>query len=805
MKLQSKLLLSLGSALLAIFALVEIVGYQQTRENMLAELRKDALEIRGILMATRRIYHHQFIDSDLPLNKKTLGFLPAYALRRISDDFKKNWSNSGLSFNNVSDRPRNQKNMADKIELEAMDYFHNNPKAKERLVPFDNAQNQPYYHFSTPIWVEEYCLKCHGAQNAAPETIREEYDTAFNYRPGELRGLMSIKLPAKFVQNAVFDIRIREAWGRFAAFFIVFIFGSWLFRNLVIRRLKDIQSAAERITQGDTSARVQVQGEDELSQTATAFNEMTDRRQQAEASLIKSEAHLRAFIQTVPDLIWLKDPDGVYQGCNPKFERLFGAKESEILGKTDYDFVDNKLADFFRENDKIAMAAGEPCMNEEEVTYADDGHTEILETVKTPMFDHNGRVIGVLGIARDITDRKKAEAEQARMQRELQQSNKMEALGQVTGGIAHDFNNILGIIMGYSELAIRHSKNSGDAKQVKQLEFILNASERAKNLVASMLSYSRNKNSDDRPLHLQQLINENLSMLRSTLPTSIEITTEIEESLPPVLMDQTQVHQLLMNLCINARDAMKGCGNITIHLGMAKTLNAECSACHSELTGDWVELSVTDTGGGIGADKLKRIFDPFYTTKDVGKGTGMGLAVIHGIMRSHGGHILVETTVGAGSTFRLLFPPASQEVTAPQEPDPSSILVPPGQGEHILVLDDEPDLADYLGNLLEYNGYMITVMNNSREALERFRENPDEFGLLVTDQTMPEMTGIEVLTKMRELRPGLPVILNTGFSEDIDSDTAAAMGIHYLEKPVIAKKVLLAVAELLGRAKQDTQ
>ncbi|MCP4275802.1 MAG: response regulator, partial [Gammaproteobacteria bacterium] len=265
------------------------------------------------------------------------------------------------------------------------------------------------------------------------------------------------------------------------------------------------------------------------------------------------------------------------------------------------------------------------------------------------------------------------------------------------------------------------------------------------------------------------------------------------------------LYQLLMNLCINARDAMNGCGNITIHLGMAKTLNAECSACHSELTGDWVGLSVTDTGGGIGPDKLKRIFDPFYTTKDVGKGTGMGLAVIHGIMRSHGGHILVETAAGVGSTFRLLFPPVSQEITAPQEPGPSSGIVPPGQGERILVLDDEPDLADYLGALLESNGYMVTVMNHSREALELFRVNPNEFVLLVTDQTMPEMTGIEMLTKMRELRPGLPVILNTGFSEDIDNDTAAAMGIHYLDKPVMANNLLQAVAELLGTVKQDTQ
>ncbi|HEA26680.1 MAG TPA: DUF3365 domain-containing protein, partial [Ectothiorhodospiraceae bacterium] len=250
MKLQSKLLISFGLVLVIAFSLVEIIGYQNTRDNVLADLRQDAREIRGILMATRRVYNHQFVDSGLPLNKKTLGFLPAHTLSRISDDFK-SWSDSGLSFNNVSDRPRNPDNRTDAIELEALDYFRANPKEKERLVPFNNAQGKPFYHFSTPIWIEEYCLKCHGEQANAPDTIRELYDTSFNYKLGELRGIMSIKLPATFVEEAVVDERISELWGHLLAFVITITFGAWLLRRWVVHRLQELQSATTTLAGGD--------------------------------------------------------------------------------------------------------------------------------------------------------------------------------------------------------------------------------------------------------------------------------------------------------------------------------------------------------------------------------------------------------------------------------------------------------------------------------------------------------------------------------------------------------------------------
>ncbi|MCP4128665.1 MAG: response regulator, partial [Gammaproteobacteria bacterium] len=370
---------------------------------------------------------------------------------------------------------------------------------------------------------------------------------------------------------------------------------------------------------------------------------------------------------------------------------------------------------------------------------------------------------------------------------------------------AHDFNNILGIILGYSELAMARSTSRGDAKQAKQLELVLKASERAKGLVAKMLAFSRSEASNDKPLLLQSILMEDIKMLRSTLPSSIQISTEIDENLPAILMDPVQLNQLLMNLCVNARDAMEGKGNINIRLAWSREMEGECVACRKRIEGDWVELSITDTGSGIKPDVLDRIFDPFYTTKDVGKGTGMGLSVIHGILRNHGGHVLVETEIGKGSTFRLLFPPAIEEIAKTPGVDRSSEKLPHGRGEHVLVLDDEQDLGEYLGDLLESYGFRVTVLTSSKEALELFKEKPDEFAILITDQTMPGMTGVALVNAIREIRPNMPSILNTGFSDDIDAETATGMGIGYLEKPVMANSLLQKIDELIRSKKQSTE
>ncbi len=427
----------------------------------------------------------------------------------------------------------------------------------------------------------------------------------------------------------------------------------------------------------------------------------------------------------------------------------------------------------------------------------------IRDTVSVVMDEHGPREL--VGYMSEVTRFKDYALEKEQLQRELQQARKMEALGQLTGGIAHDFNNIQTIIMGYTGLARSASISKGDAKLTAQLDRVLEASERARNLVAQMLAFSRGETGNDKPLQLQPLIKEDLKMLRSTLPSSIEITTEMEENLPAVLMDPGQLNQLLMNLCVNARDAMAGTGDLTICLGLAKGVEAECATCYKQLEGDWVALSISDTGSGIQPDILDRIFDPFYTTKDVGKGTGMGLSVIHGIMHNHGGHVLVETEMGKDTTFRLLFPPVVEEAVETQTAVSSSTDLQQGHGEHVLIVDDEPDLGDLIGDLLERCGYQPTVLTSSKKALELFKKTPNKFALVITDQTMPEITGKMLIKNLRAVRPGLPVILCTGFSEDIDAEDAERMGIHYLEKPVRIENMIQAVGEMLRPAKQNAE
>jgi len=414
------------------------------------------------------------------------------------------------------------------------------------------------------------------------------------------------------------------------------------------------------------------------------------------------------------------------------------------------------------------------------------------------LYDNKGEKLGAVVSMYDITEREKHEDETRRLQRELQQSQKMESIGQITGGIAHDFNNILSIINGYSELAMNGCKNQVDSKQKNYLQQIIDASKRATNLVKQMLTFSRNNQVIDELLQLEPVIKNDLNMLRATLPSSIEIETEFETDLPSVMMNETQLQQIILNLMVNARDSMEGKGRIKIHLGWVKNIKAECSASHKNIHGDWIEMSISDTGTGIKPEIMSKIFNPFFTTKPVGDGSGMGLPVIYGIMSLHGGHILVNNNEDAGVTFRILFPPCldKETLTEPVEHDGSDNLMTVGT-EKILIVDDEPEIGKYFGELLELNGYRVEVVTDSVDALEKLTHNPGLFNLVITDQTMPMVTGIDLVKKLRELDIKTPAIICTGFSEAITDETANDVGFTYFNKPVDSKILLKTVMDLL--------
>lgn len=510
--------------------------------------------------------------------------------------------------------------------------------------------------------------------------------------------------------------------------------------------------------------------------------------------LIRSEAHLRTLINALPDLVWLKDAQGVYLSCNAKFERFFGATEAEIIGKTDYDFFDKNLADFFRRKDKAAMAAGRACMNEEQVTYADDGHREILETIKTPMHDVEGNLSGILGIGRDITERKKLEEQ-------IRQTQKMESIGTLAGGIAHDFNNILFPIVGLSEILLEDFPP--DSLEHENAQEILKAGKRGSDLVKQILAISRQYEHKMIPVRIQQVLKEVLKLSRSTIPSDIKITNDIQPDCGLVEADPTQMHQIAMNLITNAYHAVEESGGeISVTLREIQ-IPPDDSADDSLKPGQYVMFSISDTGCGIDSDVMDKIFEPYFTTKAQGKGTGLGLAVVYGIVKEHKGDIEVYSEVGKGTTFNAYLPLMEKVFeTKPIE----KVEISRSGTEHILLVDDEEPIARLERQILERLGYSVISHTSSVDALDAFRSNPDVFDLVITDMTMLNMTGDQLTKELIAIRADIPVIICTGFSERINKERAEAIGIKgFLMKPVVKSEMAQMVRKVLDGAKGATQ
>jgi PAS domain S-box-containing protein len=509
--------------------------------------------------------------------------------------------------------------------------------------------------------------------------------------------------------------------------------------------------------------------------------DITERKQMAQ-SLRESEGYQRALLQTIPDLIWLKDTNGIYLACNTMFEKFFGATAKRIIGKTDYDFVDKPLADLFLEQDQKAIAAGKPTSDEKWHTFADDGRPALLETIKTPMFDDQGKLIGVLGISRDITERIRTENEKSRLRGQLQQAQKMESIGTLAGGIAHDFNNILSSIIGFTELALDQVAEKTEIED--DLQEIYSAAKRARDLVKQILAFARQSDEERRPIQPSVIVKEVVKFIRSTIPTTVKIRQDIQSD-AYINGNATQVHQVLMNLCTNAAQAMEETGGV-LETGV-KDLVIDSRDSHSGMKpGNYIQITVADSGVGIAPDVIGSIFEPYFTTKGYGEGTGMGLSVAHGIIESYGGKISVKSIVGKGSTFQVYLP-VIRRGKIPREYSPQT---PPSGTERILLVDDEFAIAKMSSKTLKGLGYSVTTRTSSIEALELFRTKPNAFDLIITDMTMPNLTGDELASKLMDLRPDIPIILCTGYSKKISEETALQMGVKaFLYKP-LAKEVL---------------
>lgn len=430
------------------------------------------------------------------------------------------------------------------------------------------------------------------------------------------------------------------------------------------------------------------------------------------------------------------------------------------------------------------------------------GEERAVECLKTGATDYilKERLNRLVPAIKRAVHEAEERAQRKQLDDHLRQAQKMEAIGQLAGGIAHDFNNILGCIVGYTELALLEASNPMAVEE--NLEEVLKASQRAKELVLQILTFSRQQEQERKPIRLQPVIKEALKLLRASLPSTIEVHSDIATDYAAVLADGTQIHQVIMNLATNAAHAMSGRpGQLRVSLTTAD-LRDNAGAVHADLrAGRYFKLSVSDTGCGMDASTLQRIFEPFFTTKPPGEGTGLGLAVVHGIMKSHDGAITVESQPGKGTTFHLYFPVYGGAASETQLQTGS---VPGGQGQRVLFIDDEPPLAFLGRKLLERAGYTVTIQTNSVEALAAFRSNPAAYDLVITDLTMPNLTGADLASELLKLRPNLPIVLTTGFTGAMNSAKAQALGVRELVlKPLNGRSLAEAAHRALAEGKDN--
>lgn len=395
------------------------------------------------------------------------------------------------------------------------------------------------------------------------------------------------------------------------------------------------------------------------------------------------------------------------------------------------------------------------------------------------------RVAAALERQRVEQEKLAAERERKQLARQLQQAQKMEAIGQLAGGIAHDFNNLLTGVMGYISLAREQNPGQGGDKRDQYLDRALAAGRKASELIRQMLTFSRGEAGQRRPVLVQQLVPAFVGLMEASLPYSIDVVVDNDPHLPAVLLDPLHLEQVLMNLCINARDAMAGSGRLTLSTHRVIGRTVVCESCQQSVRGDFVAVSVADTGSGIAPSTLERMFEPFFSTKAVGKGSGMGLAMVHGMVHEYGGHVQVESCVGQGSVFTVLLPvhqpPVSAAVAAPaQHPQASRRLA--GQ---VIVVDDQPVVSEFMQDLLGNWGLDVVVFHQPQDALTYVQQSPADLRAAIVDYAMPQMSGLQWAEQVATLRPDLPVLLYSGYRENIDLDAAARIGIReVLRKPI---------------------
>ena len=543
-----------------------------------------------------------------------------------------------------------------------------------------------------------------------------------------------------------------------------------------------------------------------ISFSATIFSEQgyiegsivdINKRKQAEAFLTESRATLKAALESMTDAVFISDANGRFIEFNEAFATFHRFKNKNECLKTLAEYSD--ILDVYLPDGTLAplemwavsrALKGETGINcEYTLRRKDTKETWVASYNLAPIRDKEGIIVGSVVVGRDITDQKHAEEEKARLEGQLLQAQKLESIGTLAGGIAHDFNNILYPIIGFTEMSMEDLPEDHPVQE--NLQDILKGTKRARDLVKQILSFSNQRDLEQKALPLKPLIEETLALLKAVIPSNIIVEQDLSMEDLHVFANTTEIHEIIMNLCTNAYHSMEGKGGV-----LKVVLNKDQPGPDILVPeGPYCCLRISDTGTGISSDIIDNIFDPYFTTKDQGKGSGLGLSVIHGIVKSYKGAIEVRSEPGQGTVFNVFLP-----LTFKRDLFLSEIkdAVNKSGNEHILFVDDEAPIVKLGIRMLQRLGYTVTGNTSSADALAVFKANPDKFDLIITDMTMPILLGTQLAQKVLEIRQDIPILICTGFSEQVDKKTAESYGIKgYINKPILMNELSSKVRQLL--------
>lgn len=523
-----------------------------------------------------------------------------------------------------------------------------------------------------------------------------------------------------------------------------------------------------------------------------------EKRLLSEARLRENEERYRTITDAAHDSIIMIDQHGRISFWNPAAERLFGYEKNEVLGRDLHELIVPENLQAQSKNaikHYVETGRGELIGKTVEVTGQKKDGTRLLLEISLSALKI-GDKWGAVSIIRDISKRKEDEEEKERLHIHLRRAQKMEAIGTLAGGVAHDFNNILTAIIGYSNLVNEELPEKSAAR--KNMQQVLNAADRATELVQQILAFTRRTESKLDLVQTHLVVKEALNLLRATIPATIEIKQDIDTRSGFVRADPTQIYQIMMNLCTNAFQAMEDNGIMEISL-KAVEVDAEMTRLSPDLrVGEYIRLTVKDTGHGIDPEIMGRIFEPYFTTREVRGGTGLGLAVVYGIISGLGGGIMVRSQPGKGSTFQVYLPRYTAGLVRKDE----IVESVSGGSEHILYVDDEETLVALVREILKRLGYQVSIFTSSTQALEALKSNPEKYDLVITDFTMPGMTGVDLAKQIRLVRADLPIILTTGYSDKLNPEEVKELGINELVmKPVVVRELGKLIRKTLDRKK----